>query len=794
MPITHFTQKDLQANTEGGNSAVAAFSPDARLVALALADHAVALREVKTGRVIATLPHGQKVTALRFSPDGKLLATAAFDIAHVWETEHGREMISPIRHRAPIDELAITADNRLLVAGKAGQTVQILPLTNGEGAQPQVLNVNTSLPELSGGVDALAVSPDGKYVATSWRMDPVVWETTSGRLVAPASRKNSHNRHPQALAFSPDGETFASAGQDEAVHVFETASGRELFALPQYGDVTLVAYSPRGTYLATASGDLAARVWETTEGHRLKTTVVQEAPITALTFAPDEASFATASEDNTARIWDLGTGQEGLRIIHQKPVRAFAFSPDGASIATAGDDGMVSMWETKTGPELAHHAEPDGASSFRFSGDGRVVATMIEDKGTLWEPTTGIPIVLPGSKEDMHFALTDDLGLAAAADGETAMVWDVKSRKLTATLKHDPPIDWAAVLGRPEIEHSRGLRPGIEKLRDRGSVEVVAFSPDGHLLLTRRFEDEGRVWDALTGAEKWRFKNFTPRKLASFSPDGELLAIAEGDGVRIFDAQTGKELAAIPQAVGTFDAAAGIQAGDVDHLAFSANHRLVAAGFRSLLFWDEKGSKIADRKFDDAITQFVCSPTSGLVTTAHYGGAVRVWNAEDGSNIDTLQARGEIRCLAFSPDGTLLAIGGDDFTARVREPRQQRDLAAFRHLDAVLSVAFSADGKLLATGSQDETSRVWDIRGNEAVAVINHPARLSRDRPRVCAVALSPDSRYLVTVTGEQSGRACLWPLHPDDLIQQAAARITRALSSEERNALDKSDVISSYP
>ena len=781
-PVTRFRQNDLTVKGEGRNQPVAAFSSDARLVALVLANDSVVLRDVKTGRVIAALPHQGGVEALRFSPDGKGLATTGFGLTHVWETEQGREIGSPIPHRPPAESLAVTAENRFLVAGSHEQKVQILPLMRDSGAQPQVLNVNTGLPALSGGVDALAVSPDGKYVATSWRMEPVVWETATGLQVAPASPKHSHNRNPNTLVFSPDGKTFASAGQGGAVHIFETTTGRELSVLPPYGEVTLVKYSPSGTYLATAGSDLAGRVWETTVGYRLKATIVHEAPITALTFATDEESFATASEDHTARIWDIGTAQEKLRVIHQKPVRALAYSPDGAALATVGDDGMVAVWETKTGPELAQHSEPDGASSFRFSADGRTVATMIEDKGVLWDSMTGMEVALSPETKALRLTLTNDLKLAASASGETAVVWNVAARKVAATLQHDPPIDWAAVLDRPGVKTNRARLPEIWKLRDQGSVEVAGFSPDERLLLTRRFEDEGRVWDVATGAEKWRFSGFTSRQQWCFSPNSKLLAVAAVDAVRIFDAQTGKELAAINQAVGTFAAADGVLAGGVEHLVFPTNDRLAVAGFRSLLIWSEKGSNLADRKFDEPITQFASSTTSGLIATGHYGGAVQVWKAGDGSNVETIPARGEIRCLAFSPDGTLLATGGDDSTARVYAPRQHRELAAIKHLDAVLSVTFSTDGKLLASGSQDETARVWDIRANEAVAVINHPARLARERPRICATALTPDGRYLMT--GEQSGRACLWPLPPADLIKQAAARITRPLSDEERTAL----------
>ncbi|HWM26283.1 MAG TPA: TIR domain-containing protein [Chthoniobacterales bacterium] len=778
-PVTRFVSERPLKHVEIGfanvfrlrHHPVAAFSSDARFAAIVLADESVELYEVRSHRLIATMKHASAVEALQFSPDGKLLATAAGAIANVWETERGQAVVPAIQHPGRIRTLAISADGRLIVTGSEDGTTRTSPLSGSAGFQPQTLRPGGSL---SGPVDAVAISPDSKYVAISRRTQLTMWEAATGQRVDdPAAQPVKHNRQPDALAFSPDGTALASAGEDNALHVLETASGRESFVVPEFSRITGVAFSPRGNYIATAS-DMTARIWETGPSHRMMAKVVHEGRITLLVFSPDEASLAVASEDNTARVWAIENGEETLRITHDKPVWAIAYSADGDSVATAGGEGMVALWESRTGPELAHNRSADSPSEFRFGRDGRCIATITEGKGAvLWDSATGAPISIFQGNGERGFVLTDDLRLSAVASGEAAEVWDVASGKLVATMRHEPPIDWAAVRQRPGAQLNRQRMFELGEQERQGSVEVVGFSPDGRFLLTRRFEDEGRVWDASNGREKWRFQSFTKPVLASFSPNSNLLAVANKDSVRIFAADSGREQAIIRPSPG------------LDSLAFSADsRRLAAAGDTGLHIWDGAGRKIAELKHDARISgPLVRSPSSSLIATADENGLVKVWNAEDGSQVDTVVARGPIRCLAFSPDGALLATAGEDFTARVREVRKQSELAVFNHLAAVLTVSFSADGKLLVTGSRDQTARVWDIRAAEEIAVINHLARFAHRAPSISAATLSPDGRFLVT--GEGGGMARVWPLRPADLIKQAAARITRPLRENERKALE---------
>jgi len=112
---------------------------------------------------------------------------------------------------------------------------------------------------------------------------------------------------------------------------------------------------------------------------------------------------------------------------------------------------------------------------------------------------------------------------------------------------------------------------------------------------------------------------------------------------------------------------------------------------------------------------------------------------------------GAIQAVAFSPDGWLLATGGDDATVKLWDVASGLEIRAFYGLtDKVTDVEFSPDGKTLA-GCGDSVIRLWDTATGAALKP------LSGHRWHVVSLEFSPDGKRLASASIDQTMR--LWDL-----------------------------------
>jgi Protein kinase domain/WD domain, G-beta repeat len=265
----------------------------------------------------------------------------------------------------------------------------------------------------------------------------------------------------------------------------------------------------------------------------------------------------------------------------------------------------------------------------------------------------------------------------------------------------------------------------------------------------------------------------------------------------------------------------------VETLACSPNGRtLVTGDERGIAYlWDTAtGHRIATLNDHHTLHVFsaVFSPDGQTVATGGFYGHVNLWDAATGKLIGTLTYPTDVWALAFSPDGKMLAITGNDANVNAAgteydrtdvwdvATRQRittffdpgatgisavafspdgttlvtgddngrvflRDVATWRriatfidpHRKWVQSVAFSPDGRTLAIGDVNGDTYLWNLAARHRIAVLADP--VTAHGAAVGSVAFSPDGRTLAT--GDWNGHAYLWSTATWQLSRTLAVR-----------------------
>lgn len=594
-----------------------------------------------------------RVLSVAYSPDGRRIATTSIDkTATVWETATGRKTLTLRGHNSNVTSVDFSPDGRRIVTGSFDNTARVWDAATGH----ELFAV-----EAPGFITSVAFSPDGQRILTGnrlaldWLRTPVkpgvtlkMWEAGTGRELFALGDQASG---VATVAFSPDGQRFASGGLDGVLCVRESATGRELLTVNSYSSkLTSTAFSPDNQRVATTSDeDQTIKIWEVSSGRALLAFTGHSRGITAVDFSKDGLRIATGSRDHSAKVWDAATGRELLTLKgHGDEILAVAFSPDGQQVVTGSSDRTAKVWDALTDPELIRLKRHGNSTiSMAFSADGKRVVTGSSD-GTakVWDTATWRSLfTLRGHTNwvtTVAFSLDRQRIITGGADA-VAKVWDATTGRELFT-----------------------LRGG------RKAVFTGEFSPDRHRIVIAHEDHAVKVWDADTGREVFTLPGHSNLvKSAVFSPDSRRIVTGCDDGVtRVWDAATGRQML-------TFTA----KRHTIETVRFSPNGQqiLTGRGDGEVKVWQAANGRelLTLVGHGNMVNAAAFAPDGQRIVTASGDGTTKLWDAVTGRELLTFKGESTgVRAVVFSSDGQRIMTGYGKFQINVWEAANPAGKAA----------------------------------------------------------------------------------------------------------------------
>jgi WD40 repeat protein len=485
------------------------------------------------------------------------------------------------------------------------------------------------------------------------------------------------------------------------------------------GPVTSVTVSRDGQRIVTGSRDGVARVWRV-DGVGAPIELSGHTSVDGARFSPDGTLVLTVSIiDGSARVW-RADGSGVTRVLSAGKVVSAAFAPDGAQVLTGSGDGVGRLWTLADGrvrelvgcrtPIMSVAFAPDGKSALGVCTDATVRVWRLDHPEA--------PLVLSGHTKYVTRAVFSPDGariLTASRDG-TARLWSLDGTGTSVELKGHTDEVLAAEYG----PSGRGVLTGSEDGTARlwlvgqteealilkghaGAVNAVAISPQGNRFLTGSADATARLWDR---------------------------------GIEV-------------ELKGHSD--------EVTSVAFAASSLVTGSADKTARVWNVTVPAVG-RQVDPAFVAAFSPDGRKLLTSTIHEPTAHLWDPVGTGDPIPLTVAAEIRAIAFSGDGSAVAIATatSSWISRLDVTDSRVELGDWSR--SAMMVALNRDGRRVAVST---------ARGVFVSNVGGSPLRLKQDTI-VTALAISPDGRRVVTGSG--MGGVKVWDA--EDSASPTALRI----------------------
>jgi len=504
------------------------------------------------------------------------------------------------------------------------------------------------------------------------------------------------------------------------------------------GGITDATVSPDGNLIAVAS---RIGVWlYNAHTSDFSSLIAGEAigVVAAVAFSADNTQLATGDWDSKIVLWDVNTEQQAATFhvpFSKNHIKLIAFSPNGKYLAIGFQKAGVILWHLPSGKRHLILSKTINVNAIAFSTDSQIVATSIRDASTLcsskddegavalWQVDTGELHETYRSEHAGSIAFTSNGQLLEARSrGAEVTVWQVDTQENVANLSLPGYVHLVRGLARGRFLCLGG---GVFSIWKDKKQEVFLDHPR-----------EGEGW------------------LVAFDPETKHLAsLDRHENLRFWDIETGLKIQTLERVT---------KYGIDRPMCFRGNalvyssrkHWLVISMHRAydgtVLLWN--GKTLATFRTEASLPEMpLVSASVSLdgtrLATGGWDKTVTLWDVKTEKPIRYMTGHtGEIKALAFSPNGKQLVSGG----AHTWEYHEDEDGSTFRPGGSYTVMVIDGKSYYFYFGKEshtDTTAKVWDVETGKHIRTLENGGLVN-------LIAFSGNGVHLVTASGK---RVNLW-------------------------------------
>ncbi len=623
-------------------------------------------------------------------------------------------------------------------------------LRNAEFDRAQLSSIEfNEFPALnfSGSVNACCYSPDERWLAIA--LNNVI-EIYDARTLMPIHAINGHEEEVKHIEFSPDGKYLVSVSHN--YHFAEEHCGSG--AAMTYGN---------GGFPEGYSGTDTIKFWSIgLDGLNLLKTITESfGQVNGISLSPNGDKLALGSHNGSLRLWEVKDNDVRPLKEFQRQDRAInsvAFSSDGKLLASGGwsgwgfwdeyDNTNIKIWLVEgdsTMPLAAVSGYEEEVASVVFSSSGN--DTLLASAGADFDESVKLWLF-----ED------NNLRLLKTFEGGYGPVKFSKNSGWIVSAGNDYVVNVWPVKGESVI-------PVREFRGHQGSIRSVTFSNNDTQILSSSSEGMAKLWSVGNIDEK--FSNISIGHRArvqhiALLPNGQFVSCSTDNVVKLWTISGNKA---------TLLRTLQMQGNWIYSLEFLSNNNVLLAtridkDFNQsdlLIFLITKGENV---KLLETLPQhYMVGNFSTSCSGKYFYYADSLWaiemervvrrksfeylsdpasafspdetllaRASEGKMIELLEVEGDKttplkifkkkisqrpKCLLFSPDQSLIALGGYSDTIDLWSIAKGTQVKSLKgHTSTVASIDFSSKGNLLASSSFDGTAKIWDIASGACLATL----------------------------------------------------------------------------